>query len=254
MPIPAIIVDENFAKATYLFNPNAFSTTVKPDAMRCGDSFAVLTHSVDIVLREPGLDRSRLLREVRENDAFKGFTPTPDKPVVLMIHNLNFVTGLHSALIAVKSLLDLYSRLVAKSLVPSASVFGFKSGQFGGRNVSGGRFLRWLEHSVPRSFQHRARLVSLFLAHVDGWLNKAVAYRDAVVHDGFVPGMREASVPLDKPLAQLKDHDVVLPHMPDGAPVADYCQELVRSTRTLVSETLPLLPGVDLKLLSLGEK
>jgi hypothetical protein len=33
--------------------------------------------------------------------------------------------------------------------------------------------------------------------------------------------------------------------MPDGKAVTEYCDYLIVQTRTLVAETLPLLPGVD---------
>jgi hypothetical protein len=253
MPIPIIIVDRHFAEASALFNPNAFPARVKSEATSCGDRLAILSHSVEIVVREPALDRSRLLQEIRENKAFAGFTPVPDKPAVLVLHNLNFVSGLYSALIALKSFLDLYSRLIARSLVPSASVFGFGSGNYKRRNLSGGRFLRWIDHSAPRSFENRERLVAILLVHVNEWVDQAVTYRDAVVHNGYIVGMTEAMVPLEKALRELQETDVVLPMMPDGVAVTDYCKHLVRAARSLVSETLPLLPDVDLGLVSLDK-
>lgn len=251
MTIPIIIVDRHFADASALLNPNAFPQMVRGDAAICGDRLAILTHSVEIVLYELELDRSRLLEEIRRNKAFAGFVPQPDKPAVMVFHNLNFVSGLYSSLITFKSLLDLYSRLIGKLLVPSASVFGFNSGSYKGRKVSGGRFLKWVESSAPRSFENREKLVSVLLGHIDGWVGKAVSYRDGVVHDGTVPGMSEAMIPLDKALSQLQETDVILPMMPDGVAVTDYCKRLVNATRTLIAETLTLLPGVDVKLLSL---
>lgn len=251
MAIPIVIVDRYYAEASALFNPNAFAARVTAEAASCGDRLAILTHSVQIVIREPALDRSRLLEEIRQNNAFAGFTPSPDKPAVLVLHNLDFVSGLYSALIAVKSLLDLYSRLIARSLVPSASVFGFGSGNYKGRIISGGRFLRWIDGSAPRSFENRERLLAILLTHVDNWVDQAVTYRDAVVHDGFIVGMTEAMVPLNKALNELHENDVVLPMMPHGVAVTDYCSHLVRSARALVSETLPLLPEVNLGLVAL---
>ena len=251
MVIPIIIVDRHFAEASALFNPSAYPEQVRSDATSGGDRLAILTHSVELVMREPALDRSRLLQEIRENKAFMGFSPDPDKPAVLVLHNLNFVSGLYSALIAAKSFLDIYSRLIARSLVPSASVFGFSRANYKGRRLSGGRFLKWIESSAPRSFEHRERLVKILLAHVGEWADQAVAYRDAVVHDGVVVGLTEALVPLDKALCELRETDVVLPTMPDGVAVTDYCMRLVRSTRSLACDTLPLLRDVDLSLLSL---
>jgi hypothetical protein len=250
MTIPIIVVDRHFAAASALFNPNAFPQRVKREAAVCGDRLAILAHSVEIVMREPALDRSRLLQTIREDQAFKGYSPHPDKPAVLILHNLSFVSGLNSALIAAKSLLDLYSRLVARLLVPSANVFSFGKGTYKGRRVAGGSFLNWLDKSTPQSFEHRDELPLAFLRHVDDWADQAVAYRDAVVHFGVIIGITEAQIPLYKALADLRESDVVLPTMPDGEPVSDYCWHLLCSVREAAWQTLQLLPEVNLELLS----
>ncbi len=52
-------------------------------------------------------------------------------------------------------------------------------------------------------------------------------------------------VPLDKQLADLNADDLMLPAMPDGKAVTEYCDYLIVQTRALVAETLPLLPGID---------
>lgn len=252
MTIPIIMVDAHFWSASALFNANAFPPHVKNDATTCGDRLAILTHSVDLVLREPGLDRRLLLEDIRRHPSFAGWAPRPDKPAILVFHNLSFVSGLYSALIALKSLLDLYARLIARLLVPRASVFGFNSGAYKGRNISGGKFLKWIEGSTPSSFGNRSELVSAFLGHLDAWLHEAITYRDAVVHDGFIHGMTEVMVPLDKGLEQLRESDLVLPMMPDRVAVTEYCERLVTQTRSLVTETMLLMPDIDFKLLSLA--
>lgn len=217
----------------------------------CGDRLAILAHSVEIVTREPALDRSRLLQEIRENRAFDGFAPRPDKPAVLVLHNLSFVSGLYSSLIAAKSFLDLYSRLISGLLVPSSNVFGFNRGTFRGKKVAGGKFLKWLDGSTPRTFERREELLSVLSRHIDDWAEEAVGYRDAVVHSGTIAGMTEALVPLDKALKDLRESDVVVPMMPGGEPVTDYSGRLLRSVRSAASETLPLLPDIDGGLLAI---
>ena len=253
MTISVVMVDPHFWRAAALFNPNAFPENSRGDASRCGDRLAILAHSVEIVMNEPGLNRSRLLDQIRAEPAFKDFKASADKPAVLIFHNLHFVSGLYSALIALKSLLDLYARLVGRLIDPKATVFGFSSGQYKGQNLSGGKFLRWLEGSTPVAFQNRERLVSIFLCHIDRWLNQAVSYRDAVVHDGAIPNLREVMVPLDKELSGIAASDLSLPTMPDGTSVTGYCEQLVANTRALLAETLPLLPGIDIGKLALDK-
>ena len=238
MTVPIIMVDHHFWEASALFNPNAFPSRIRPEARTCGDRLAILTHSVEIVLSEPGLNRGRLLEQIRTHPSFVGFTPRADKPAVLVFHNLNFLSGLYSALVALKSLLDLYARLIAHLLVPKASVFGFNKAPYKGRKISGGRFLNWVERSAPTSFRNRDVLISLLLSHIDQWIDTAIGYRDAVVHDGFIRGMTEAMVPLDRESRQLSDREVLLPLMPNQMPVSEYCEHLVSFTRALLAETL----------------
>ena len=251
MTIPIIMVDAHFWQASRLFNPNAFPERVKTDALMCGDRLAILAHSVEVVLNEPGLDRRRLLEGIQREPSIAGFQPNSDKPTVLVFHNLSFVSGLYSALIALKSLLDFYSRLMARLLVPTASVFGFRRGPYGDRQISGGKFLRWIQASAPNSFGNRDILVSVLLANIDQWVGKAVSYRDSVVHHGSIKGMTEVVVPLDKEPHQLRQTDLVLPMMPDGVAVTDYCKHLLNSCRSLLGETLLLMPEIDFELLSL---
>lgn len=251
MPTSIVVVDPHFWNASALFNPNAYPERTKQDATACGDRLGILKHSVELVRREPALNRALLLRQLRDNHAFGSFQPPVDKPTVIIFHNLSFLSGLFATLISVKSLLDLYARLIARLVVPSASVFGFSSGQFRGRNVSGGRFLSWLESSTPRDFARREALISVFLLNLDQWLEQTVAHRDSVVHDGTVPGLREAMVPFTTGVANLRESDIVLPAMPDGQSVTDYCSAILDCTRALIAETLLMLPEVNLRLLSL---
>lgn len=253
MTISVVLVDPHFWRAAALFNPNAFPARARGDASMCGDRLAILTHTVEILMNEPGLNRTRLLDQIRADPAIRDYKPHPDKPTILIFHNLHFVSGLYSALIALKSLLDLYARLVGRLIVPTATVFGFSSGQYNGKNVSGGKFLRWLEGSTPESFKTREKLISVLLGHIGGWLDQAVTYRDAVVHHGAIRDLREVMVPLDKELSEIDASDLLLPTMPDGTAVTSYCEHLMMNIRALLAETLPLLPEIDIANLALDQ-
>lgn len=131
-----------------------------------------------------------------------------------------------------------FSGRFAKLMAPSASVFGFNSGTFRGRSVSGGRFMSWLERSAPRAFDQREALISTLLRRTDDWIDRAATERDAVVHDGFVPGLREATVSFSDEVANLRESDVVLPTMETGEPAGVYC-----STPRSNPSTCPLRVG-----------
>jgi hypothetical protein len=150
-------------------------------------------------------------------------------------------------------MMDLYSRLISRLLVPTATLFGFNKGQFGGRKLSGGRLLSWIEQSAPKSFENGQRLVSILLQHLDAWLQETIELRDAVTHDGGIPGLVEATVSLDRKPQEIGEGDITLPAMPSGEAVTDYGTRLVDNVRILISETLPLLPDVNVGLLGLYE-
>jgi hypothetical protein len=172
-----------------------------------------------------------------------------------VFHNLSFATALNSALVILKSLLDLYARLIGKLLVPNGEVFGFNSADFRGRKkLAGGRFLNWVERSTPASFSARDEFVGVFLRHLSEWLDRAVEYRDNVVHDGVIPGLTEVTAALDKPIESLTEADLRLPRMPDGTDVTVYCDALVTRTRDLLFETLSFLPDMDFSLLLHGQR
>jgi hypothetical protein len=253
IPIPVFMVDPNFWRASGLFNPNAFSPQVKRDVEICCDQYAILLHSVQIVCDEPGLDATSRLQQLRSNGAFKGFKPLSDKPIIITFHNLDFLGGVYATLISMKSLLDCYSRLISRLLVSSTSVFGFTKGVYRGRKISGGKFLNWIEHSAPEGFEKRNELVDVLLRHVDDWIGNAVSYRDAAIHSGFINGMQEVRIPVIDYFDKLQEKDILMPTMPDGVLVKEYCIKLAENARCLIAETLVLLPDVDVKLLSLNE-
>ncbi|MDP2858954.1 MAG: hypothetical protein Q8P50_13400 [Bacillota bacterium] len=248
MTISVIFVDRHFWAASSLLNANAFPGSVRSTVTACADQLAVLFHSVENVLRQPGLNRSNLLAQARSDPAaFAGFKPAPD--LVLVLHNLDFLSGLYATLITAKSFLDVYARLVARVLVSTASLSGFGKAIYEGQKMPGGKLLNWVKRSAPRTFDRSDDLCRVLVGHVNEWAGQAVAYRDAVVHDGYLAGLQEAWAPLIKHPDELLETEISLPTMPDGQGVVDYCRNLETFTRRLLAETLVLLPGVNLALL-----
>jgi hypothetical protein len=156
-------------------------------------------------------------------------------------------------LIAVKSLLDFYARLMARLIVPKATVFGFSKDTYKGRKIVGGRFLKWIESSTPSTFVHRQKLLAVLVASIDAWIQEAVGYRDAVVHEGGIPGLTEVMAALDMPPDDLQEDDLVMPMMPNGVAVTEYCELLVQRAGALIAETIVLLPDIDVTLVSIPQ-
>lgn len=89
------------------------------------------------------------------------------------------------------------------------------------------------------------------IKHIDEWLDTAITYRDDVVHAGAIEGLREGMLPLDKEIQQVRESDIILPTMPNGTAVIEYCEQLAIYAHSFIRETLLLMPDVDLNLLSL---
>ena len=125
LAIPIAIVGQHVADSLALPNPYASPPEARQQVAGCADQLAIMCHSVEIVVCEPGLNPAGLLREIKSSGASTGLVPRTDKSAIALFHNLAFLSGLGAALVTLKSLLDLYARVIGSLLVPSATVFGF---------------------------------------------------------------------------------------------------------------------------------
>ena len=159
-PTRVFLVGPETWEASKVFNPVAFPEHVRDLAISCMDCLSMLSFSVNQV--EPNIesDRREFLKRLRTNKAFEGFTPDPNKPIVIVYHNAKFLVALHMILYSTKSFLDVYAQLVSKLIDPKAEIFGFNKSKVDGKKIKGGRLINWLISSAPNTYTNANILAS----------------------------------------------------------------------------------------------
>lgn len=253
--IPIILVSPELSHVFRILNPNAYANHIRADVMACADKMALVTHSVLLVQqaieRDLGNFLSDLTDESKYGYAFKGFVPDPQKPALAVYRSIGFQVGLQSFFITTKSMLDIYARVICKSIVPQSTIFGFNEGTWRGRKIVGGRLLNWIERSSPATYTKKEELISILDAHIHDWIAGAVECRDDIVHEGHVPGLIDMCVSLLNKPQDITRAEIILPAIKDKGNVLEYCQEIQMGINRFLKETIVLLPDVDVRLVAL---
>lgn len=248
--IPIDIVGPEKWKALGMLNPNAFPKGLRPSVMACADQLALTSYSIRIIRKAIYQDLKKLIEELHRNPSFKDFVPNPQKPTLVMCRQVDFQAGVQSFFITIKSVLDIYARIVVKAIMPESNFFGFGKKQFKGRKISGGRLLNFVEGSVPRSYAYRGKLIEILVSHIDDWISDVVDARDAIVHDGVLKNIIPMHVPMLKKPHEITEKDITLPSIQKKGDILGYCHDVRKNIGCMLKETLVLLPGVDTKLLA----
>ncbi len=238
-------------KSLGILNPNAFSTNLRASATACADKLALMSHSIGIIQEAIDRDLEAFTKQLNHSSTFKDFTPSPQKPVIAIYHNMSFQTGVQSFFITIKSMLDIYSRIVSKALVPKSNLFGFGKASFRGKKIAGGALLNFLEKNTTRSCVGSKKLIGIFLSHIDAWIGDVVKIRDDIVHKGQPTDLIEMCVPILRKPQEITKDEIILPAIRAKGNILEYCQYVRRNTDRLLGETLILLPDIDTKLLAL---
>lgn len=245
--IPVVIVGPESWKSFGVLNPNAFPPCLKPDVMACADKLALISYSIQIIQREVDRDLSEFVKELnRNNAAFKGFIPDPEKPAEAIYHNMGFQLGVQSFFITTKSMLDIYARIIQKAIKPDSTPCDFNKAIIRGKEVAGGRVLNFLERCVPKSYENKEKLIGVLRRHIDNWIGDAVKLRDEIAHKGILSDLREMRVPLSKKPQQITKDDIILPTIRDKGDLSKYCAFILKGIGHMLEETLVLLPNVDM--------
>jgi len=250
--MPVIVIKGNeIWESSKILNPNAFPKGVKNNVWACVDKVALMHFSLQLIEREINNDLIRFVNELNTGKAWEGFTPDPQRDDVAIYHSISFQAGLQSFFISTKSALDIYAQMVSKMIKPQSSLFGFNKGSFRGTKLVGGTLLNWIEHNSPASYSNRKQLIELLINHIDSWISNVVRYRDQIVHRGNINSLREMCVPLLKRPQQIRKDEIILPAIKDEGDLLKYCNHSLQNIYRMLKETIPLLPNVDFKLISL---
>lgn len=118
--------------------------------------------------------------------------------------------------------------------------------------MSGGHLINWLRASAPNDYKENVNLSEIILRNSKTWISEVVSYRDQLNHYGDIEGLNHMHVDLKDPLKDFKEKYIENPVMPDGTDVVLYCIGLLNKLGDFISESLKLLPNIDLKLLRRG--
>lgn len=250
-PIRVFLVGPENWEASNVFNPNAFPEYVRGLAVSCMDCLSMLSFSVNQVGPNIKSDRVEFLKGLRTNKAFDGFTPDPNKPIVIVYHNAKFLAALHLVLYSTKSFLDVYAQLISKLIIPNATIFGFNEGNVNSKKIKGGRLINWLIQSAPSTYTNARILASAIQDNVSSWIEEAINWRDRLIHDGEIPNLRPMMVFPQCELRRVKPNNIFLPQMPNGSNVITYCEEIRKNLYRFIRETFKMLPDIDFGLVDL---
>jgi len=191
------------------------------------------------------------MAELHNIDDFGKYIPDPKKPIVVIFNSMNFQAGLQSFFITMKSLLDVYAKLISKSIDHNSKLRGFGKKKTNGYEKPGGLLINWITNNAPATYKNKEKLLKILNNHIDEWICDVVKFRDGIIHHGELKGLTEIQVAVIKSPLEITKDEISKPTIMDKGDVLEYCQNIVTAINRLLKETLVLLPNLNIKLLSL---
>lgn len=248
------IVSKDLFTTCRLFNGNAYPTSVIGEVDASANQAAMFRYQVrsigEVISRDRKLFFNLLLEErsalVQATERIMG------APWIACYEGAGYLSSLNGTFYALKSFLDAFAQLMTKLIVPSQKMT-FKRATVAGKKLSGGAFIKWLNHSVPESFSNAGVLSEVVVTNSKEWVTEAVLrYRDRLTHGGKIEGLVPMHVLLEDFVKDFADTHIQNPTMPDGVGVDVYCTGMLRKLEDFVYETVQLLPDIDQDLISPG--
>jgi len=250
------VVGQELWYSQHFFNPNAFPSHVRTDVNACATKLSTIAYSLENIQREIQNDKSKFIYILNNDNAFIEFSPDPEKPVMALYYSVSFQVGLQSFFISIKSLLDIFTKIISKLIEPKSALRGFSKRKVDGVELTGGTLLRWLDQNAPNAYENKSSLITVIRSNIDEWISDVVAKRDEIVHDGTLSNISEMLVPLSKSPPLIKMDEIVLPtvmienHSED---LIEYCQSIWKNVVRMIKETLILLPNINFDLINLTQ-
>lgn len=244
------VLDQEIYYSLGIFNANAFPKHLKKDAQACGDKLALIAHSRAIVQREVLENKKQFINWLHNDKGITEFTPNPRDTIYVVYHSIGFQVGIQSFFIAVKSLLDVYAMIIAKSIDPESTLRGFSKKN----KTAGGALLHVLERNAPKTYSNKEALIKILKENIESWINDVVEKRDMIVHIGILDNLTDMHVLLSKKSTEINDSDIVSPTILNGVEhdymdLAEYCNLIWKNINNLLRDTLMLLPGIEMSLI-----
>lgn len=257
--VPIIITSKDAWAAHALFNPNAYSPNLKGLVLSCAVRAGILRHHVQEVAAYVEADRAELVHQITSmwDEQFKPVLEA-DGSADASVHlsSLGYLSALDGVLVSLKSLLDVYATVISSSFVASQNL-KFNRGKVDdtGRELSGGRLIKWLRRSVPTEHAKSASVIAdIIIQHSGGWLTDAIELRDKIVHGGEIRALKPVATTLRLfSKSGFNSQALSGPYMHDGRDVPTYCGNILTNASAFLEETIKHLPGIEMKLINLGE-
>lgn len=248
-----IFVDNYTYEVTHLFNGNAFPETLKEEIDACVTRMVIFRRNARDVCAQVSRDFATFQEQL--NDQIQMLQETainkPEQRFTCYHDNTHYISAICSALIYLKSFLDVYSALIVKSINPSQKLLFSKAVVDGEtKQIAGGKLINWLRRCAPA--QH-TNLSNIILTHSKDWIHQAVTYRDTLIHYGELPELRRMRVPLRPESPPFRPEEIEAPKMPHGDDVQIYVRDLAERLHGFLQETVPSIPNVKLELVDFRE-
>lgn len=232
--------------ATALMNTNSVPATVEKEFNAAARRLAIFLHHVKLLPSECDFARHEFYVHLNRNwkEYVAAVKQKSDLEYIAHADGLAYISRLHSILYELKAFLDIFARLIVRLVSTRPGPNGFNRGKVDGIELSGGRLMNWLAEQQLQALPHRDALVASLVAASHEWITEAVSLRDTLGHYRDVPGFSHMRISVSHGPKNLKQMDIALPEMPSGEDVTAYATTLRDRLCNLVSEALPLLPGV----------
>lgn len=248
-PVRIVFIGPHRWRAFAIFNGNAFPAGVREIVDACGSRLALLllhTVAMPSALERDTAGFKEAIQRQRE-DMESAIRSRPDLTSVAVYDGLAHLAEMHSFLNALKSFLDVYSKLIGKLINPKND-WSFGKAKVGGRELSGGRLINALRNSSKQASLES--LADLTLAHSQAWITEAVKYRDQLSHRSDLDNMRRMQLPLHHSAPHVNFDELSKPEMPNGQELERYVEGLLKNLVEYLRESIRMLPNVDCTLIS----
>lgn len=246
--VSIIITSEEEWMSSAYFNPNAYPDFLEEILTSCEERLALMLYYAGLIESQMPRDIDDFLDQLNRLMCTGGL---PDVPLIAYYRGMTYIASLHGILYSLKSFLDILGILWASLIVGKRTKLLFNRAKVKGEEIAGGRLINWLRGTVGSKFQNASKLASIIEDNSRRWISRAVKYRNDLTHYGEIEGLKHLRVKLQKGKRRYGYEDILMPEMPDGTPVKDYCKMLIKNTCSFVVAGLKLLPDVDMTLLNL---
>ncbi|MGR8951540.1 MAG: hypothetical protein ACU83V_03905 [Gammaproteobacteria bacterium] len=247
-----IFVSRFMMTATAIFNGNAFPETANKSSLACANRLAIFLYNIDEIkyaLRSSYDDfTSQLI--LHSNDLIGAANSRADLRFVVYSDGLEYLTSFHSALYSLKSFLDVYARLICLLINPHTDATTFGAKKIDGKQISGGKFLKWIDGNSPSTYENKEILMNVIICHSSKWITEAVNYRDTLAHYRDIENMVDLRLPLENVKNSIDINSVQLPIFINGEGLDTYLERILTNLGLFLDDTISLLPNVDMKLVS----